>query len=135
VAFQIWKTVQVLQQGLPAGKPLPAPTNTTKHVQSFLGLNLRLVQKNTEPTQTQKVEQTVSGAVCFTKRNLLEPPVSRFKTSPSLACCKVHPDRPHLGDGDGKPTSALASVSIKPGAFSSTESLQFETHFPFIFVL
>lgn len=61
----------------------------------------------------------------FTVQILL--PAGNLLQGPSL--------RPDLGDGDGKPTSALASVSIKPGAFSSTESLQFETHVPFIFVL
>ena len=75
VAFQILvPTVQVLQQVWQlAHSCLLRPNTTTNIFRAFLDLILGWSKKTTESTQTQNVEQTVSGAVCFTKRNLLEP--------------------------------------------------------------
>ena len=75
VAFQIWFQrsrcySRVCQL---AHSCLLRPTPRLNMFRAFLDLILGWCKKNTEPTQTQKDEQTVSGAVCFTKRNLLEP--------------------------------------------------------------
>ena len=143
--FRFVKTVQVLQQVCQLANPCLLRPNTTKHVQSFLGLNFRLSKKTLSQHKHKKLN-----------KQFLKPFVSQKGTSWNLssftvkyfsqpACLLQGPSlRPDLGDGDGKPTpDGVVIVSNTPWHrfqlslvhFHPPNFLQFETHFPFIFVL
>lgn len=123
------------QAGLPAGKPLPAPTNTTKHVQSFLGLNFSLSKKHWANTNTKSWTNSFWSRLFHKKEPLGTSAVSRLKTSPSRQPAARSKSSTWPGRWWWQAHTWLRSwFQLSLFAFSSTESLQFETHFPFIFL-